>query len=91
MLGRSAASKILCVRPVGSPENTSNIEDNLGGFKKALLQNPREMIRDEFSAKWFGFRVTGRKSELQTKSPSCSRADPQNPNRIAQKKDPNGV
>ena len=28
MLGRSAASKIIYVRPVGSPENTSNIGEN---------------------------------------------------------------
>ena len=36
-------------------------------------------------------RVTDQKSELQTKSQSYSWADPQNPNRIAQKRDPNGV
>ena len=36
-------------------------------------------------------RVTGRKSELRTKSRRYSRADPQNPNRIAQKWAPNGV
>ena len=36
-------------------------------------------------------RVTDEKSELQAKSQSYSRADPQNPNRIAQKRDPNGV
>ena len=35
-------------------------------------------------------RVTGRKSELQTKSRRYSRTDPQNPNRIAQKRAPNG-
>ena len=28
MLGRSAASKIIYVRPVGSPEKTSNIGEN---------------------------------------------------------------
>ena len=28
MLGRSAASKIIYVRPAGSPENTSNIGEN---------------------------------------------------------------
>ena len=36
-------------------------------------------------------RVTGQKSELQTKSQSYNRADPQIPNRIAQKRAPNGV
>ena len=36
-------------------------------------------------------RVTGQKSELQTKSQSYSGADPQNPNRIAQKRNPNRV
>ena len=33
-------------------------------------------------------RVTGQKSELQAKSQSYRRADPQNPNRIARKKAP---
>ena len=28
MLGLSAAPKIICVRPVGGPENTSNIGEN---------------------------------------------------------------
>ena len=28
MLGPSAACKSVCVRPVGSPENTSNIGEN---------------------------------------------------------------
>ena len=28
MLGRSAASKIIYVRPVGGPENTSNIGES---------------------------------------------------------------
>ena len=36
-------------------------------------------------------RVTGRKSESRTKSRRYSRADPQNLNRIAQKRAPNGV
>ena len=36
-------------------------------------------------------RVTGQKSELQTKSQSYNRTDPQNPNRIAQKRPPNGA
>ena len=36
-------------------------------------------------------RVTGWKSELRTKSRRYSRADPQNPNRIAQRRAPNGV
>ena len=36
-------------------------------------------------------RVTSQNSELQTKSQSCSLADPQNPNRTAQKRNPNGV
>ena len=40
----------------------------------------REMIR----------RISAQKSELQAKSRSYSRGDPQNPNRIAQKRNPNG-
>ena len=38
-------------------------------------------------------RVTGQNSDskLQTKSRGYSRADPQNPNRIAQKRNPNLV
>ena len=45
----------------------------------------REMIRAQPPK----VRVTGQKSELQTKSQSYSRADPQNPNRIAQKRNLN--
>ena len=69
---------------------------NLCGFKKALLQNPREMIRGRNFSEMSRVsapkvRVNGQKSELQTKSRSYSRGDPQNPNRITQKRDPNGV
>ena len=35
--------------------------------------------------------VTGQKLESQTKSQSYSRGEPQNPNRIAQKRAPNGI
>ena len=50
--------------------------------------NFSEMIRIQAGPK---VRVTGQKSEIQTKSQSYSRADPQNPNRIAPKRPPNGV
>ena len=36
-------------------------------------------------------KVASQKSELQTRSRSYSQGEPQNPNRIAQKKDPNCV
>ena len=53
---------------------------SLSGFKKASLQNPREMIRGQISVNWFGFGpesqsfrpkvgVTDRKSELQPGRP----------------------
>ena len=48
----------------------------LGGFKKALLQNPREMVRGRIFSE--PIRVSAQKSELQAKSWSYSRADPQN-------------
>ena len=56
-------------------------------IQEGLLQNPREMIRQGNDA-GFGpkVRVTSQKSELQTKSESYSRGEPQNPNRIAQKR-----
>ena len=41
---------------------------NLAGFKKALLQNPREMIRGRIFSEMI--RVQTRKSELQAKSRS---------------------
>ena len=66
---------------------------NLSGFKKALLQNPREMIRGRIFREMI--RVSAGKSELQAKSRSCrpkvgvySGADPQNPNRIGPEKEP---
>ena len=40
----------------------------LGGFKKALLQNPREMIRGRIFSEMI--RISARKSELQAKSRS---------------------
>ena len=67
---------------------------NLSGFKGALLQKP-PWFGGEFSVKDSDsgpkVRVTGRKSELRTKSRRYSRADPQNPNRIAQNRAPNWV
>ena len=41
---------------------------DLGGFKKALLQNPREMIRGRICSEMI--RISARKSELQAKSRS---------------------
>ena len=68
----------------------------LSGFKKALLQNPREMIRGRIFREMI--RVSARKSELQprksdlqAKSRSYNGADPQNPNRISQEGNPNRV
>ena len=56
------------------------LQNWLSGFKKALLQNPQEMIRGRtFSDSAPKVRVTGQKSELRTKSRRYSRADPQNP------------
>ena len=42
--------------------------DHLSGFKKALLQNPREMIRRRIFREMI--RVSARNSELQAKSRS---------------------
>ena len=66
-----------------------NITFALSGFKKALLQNPREMIRGRIFREMI--RIQAQKSELRAKSQRYSRADPQNPNQIAQKRAPNGV
>ena len=56
---------------------------------------PRNDSGADFQGNDSGFgpkvRVTGQKSELQTKSQSYSGADPQNPNQIAQKRNPNRV
>ena len=56
---------------------------------------PRNDSGADFQGNDSGFgpkvRVTGQKSELQAKSRGCSGADPQNPNRIAQKRNPNRV
>ena len=56
---------------------------------------PRNDSGTDFGGNDSGFgpkvRVIGQKSELQTKSQSYSGADPQNPNRIAQKRNPNRV
>ena len=93
--GAKLLNPTLCVK---APHRTGRSLDPqvyinaLSGFKEGLLQNPREMI---FSGKDSGFgpkvRVTGQKSALQNKSQSYSRGDPQNPNRISQKRNPNGV
>ena len=48
-----------------SPENSNYC---LGGFKKALLQNPREMIRGRIFSEVI--RIQARKSELQPESRS---------------------
>ena len=42
MLGRSAASKIIYVRPVGGPENTSNIGEipNINNWRDPLDPHP---------------------------------------------------
>ena len=68
----------------------------LGGFKNALLQNPRDMTRGRLFSEMI--RIQARKSELQAesrsygpKSQSYSWTDPQNPNRISQKRVPNGA
>ena len=59
------------------------------------VEPPRNDSGANFQRNDSGFgpkvRVTGQKSELQTKSQSYSRGDPQNPNRIVQKRNPNGV
>ena len=63
----------------------------LSGFKKALLQNPREMIRVQIFSGMI--RIRARKSELQAESRSYGPKvgdTAQNPNRIAQKRAPNG-
>ena len=64
----------------------------LSGFKKALLQNLREMIRGQIFSGMI--RIRARKSELQAESRSYRPKvgdTAQNPNRIAQKRAPNGV
>ena len=65
---------------------------SLSGFKKALLQNPREIIRGQIFSGMI--RIRARKSELQAESRSYRPKvgdTAQNPNRIAQKMAPNGV
>ena len=56
---------------------------------------PRHDSGADFQANDSGFGpkvgVTARKSELQAKSRSYSGADPQSPNRLAQKRNPNRV
>ena len=56
---------------------------------------PRNDSGADFQGNDSGFspkvRVTSQKSELQAKSRSYSGAEPQNPNRIAQKRSPNQV
>ena len=57
------------------------------GFKKALLQNPQRKIRGRIFRAMV--RIRARKSELQAESRSYRpkvRVNPQNPNRIAQKR-----
>ena len=52
-----------------------------------------EPPRNDSGANFHGpkVRVTGQKSGLRAKSQSYNQADPQNPNRTAQKRDPNGI
>ena len=72
--------------------STKNITYILSGFKKALLQNPREMIRGQIFSGMI--RIRARKSELQAESRSYRPKvgdTAQNPNRIVQKRAPNGV
>ena len=61
------------------------MECKLGGFKKALLQNPCEMIRGQLFAVTLTFgqrvRVTARKS--QSYSPRRSEVQPENLNQTA--------
>ena len=69
-----------------------NVAFSLSGFKKALLQNPREMIRGQIFSGMI--RIQARKSEIQAESRSYRPKvgdTAQNPNRIAQKRAPNGV
>ena len=55
--------------------HSKSLWDSLSGFKKALLQNPREVIQGRILGP--KVRVTQAKtSELQTTSQSCSRGDP---------------
>ena len=70
--------------------NLENAYSTLSGFKKALLQDPPEMIRGPLFSEMI--RIQAQKSELQAesrsygpKSQSYSRAEPQNPNRITRK------
>ena len=66
--------------------------DDLSGLKKALLQNPRGMIRGQIFSGMI--RIQARKSEIQAESRSYRPKvgdTVQNPNRIAQKRAPNGV
>ena len=51
-------------------DNQAQNACNLSGFKKALLQNPRKMIRGRIFREMI--RVSARKSELQAKSRSYS-------------------
>ena len=64
----------------------------LSGFKRALLQNHREMIRGQIFSGMI--RIRARKPELQAESRSYRpkvRDTAQNPNRIAQERAQNGV
>ena len=79
----------LClVRDVEHADQINREGCSLGGFKTALLWNPRERIRGRL----FSEMVSAQKSELQAqvgvtaKGQSYSRGHPQNPNRIAQKR-----
>ena len=58
------------------------------GFTVEPPRNDSEVKFQCFGPK---VRVTGQKSELQTKSQSYSWGDRQSPNQIAQKRNPNGV
>ena len=58
-----------CVR--NAPKMRLKNARNLSGFKKALLQNPREMIRGRIFSEMI--RISARKSELQAESRSYGR------------------
>ena len=92
---QSQFAAILCRQRPRRQPNSKNRKKNrnrLSGFKKALLQNPREMIRGQIFSGMI--RIRARKSELQAESRSYRPKvgdTAQNPNRIAQKRAPNGV
>ena len=63
--------------------------------RRLYCSTPETWFGGEFSVKWFGFRPESQsyrpKVGVTAKSRRYSRADPQNPNRIGQKRNPNRV